>query len=286
VAEREIVIDDGTPLIVAGYEVKARAAGLLAPFCQGAYKVLLDPRSVFCQKDSLEGLVLSEETPELFLLPRDKPGPETRVQAVVREEGGVHVFRHPLEGVKPGAYDLTVKKGGAEVFRRSLTVASFAVEKPLEFERTEPSAFTETLPFLIGQEYLNCGRVEKALESFNRLPAALWNGTTLPVIARAHYLSKDYARVIELLETETVPKDYGVLLLLGNSSLELKKLKEAAFYFEEVRKFGDTAEANNALGAIYFSLGEKDKAKVYWERARKIENRAGEKTSKPDEERR
>ena len=122
--------------------------------------------------------------------------------------------------------------------------------------------------------------------SFIQLPAGLRNGTTIPVIARPHYLNKDYARVIELLETEAVPKDYGVLLLLGNSSLELKRLKEAAFYFEEVRKFGDTPEANNALGAIYFSLGEKDKAKVYWERAKKLESRAGEKTSRPDEERR
>jgi tetratricopeptide (TPR) repeat protein len=80
--------------------------------------------------------------------------------------------------------------------------------------------------------------------------------------------------VVELLERDQVEKSYPVLILLGNSSLELKKLGQAAFYFEEVRKFGDTAEANNALGAIYFSLGEKDKAKVYWERAKKLEQKA------------
>jgi tetratricopeptide (TPR) repeat protein len=128
--------------------------------------------------------------------------------------------------------------------------------------------------------------VKEALESFQKLPSGLWNGTTLPVIARAYYLDKNYARVIELLEKETVPKDYGVLLLLGNSSLELKRLKEAAFYFEEVRKFGDTAEANNALGAIYFSLGEKDKARVYWDRAKKLELKPDEKAPKTEEERR
>jgi len=286
VDEQEIVVDDETPLLVAGYEVKARAPEVMAPFSQGAYKVLLDPRSIFSQEDSLEGLAFSEEVPEFFLLPRDEQGPGIRIQAVDREEDGVIIFRQPLAGIKPGTYDLTMKKNGTEVFRRSFTVASFAIEKPLEFERTEPASFVETLPFLVGQEYLNCGRVAEALDAFGRLPPGLWTGTTLPVIARAHYIKKDYARVIELLEKEAVPKDYGVLLLLGNSSLELKKLKEAAFYFEEVRKFGDTPEANNALGAIYFSLGEKDKAKVYWERAKELEHKANEKTSQSDKSRR
>jgi hypothetical protein len=58
------------------------------------------------------------------------------------------------------------------------------------------------------------------------------------------------------LPEREVEKSYPVLILLGNSSLALKKLDKAAFYFEEVRKFGDTAEANNALGAIYFSLSD------------------------------
>jgi tetratricopeptide (TPR) repeat protein len=127
--------------------------------------------------------------------------------------------------------------------------------------------------------------VEKALESFAGLPAELWNDSTLPVIARAHYLHKDYGRVVELLEKDTVEKTYPVLLLLGNSSLELKRLDRAAFYFEEVRKFGDTAETNNALGAIYFSLGEKDKAQVYWERAKKLEHKPIDRKPGSDEKR-
>jgi tetratricopeptide (TPR) repeat protein len=74
-----------------------------------------------------------------------------------------------------------------------------------------------------------------------------------------------------------VNKSYAVLMLLGNASLELKKLDRAAAYFEEVRKFGDTAEVNNALGAIYFSLGDKEKAGVYWERAKSLERKAADK---------
>jgi len=50
VEERNIIVDDRTPLFVAGYEVKARDAAVLAPFSQGAYKVLLDPARYFLRR--------------------------------------------------------------------------------------------------------------------------------------------------------------------------------------------------------------------------------------------
>jgi GWxTD domain-containing protein len=284
VAELDIVVDDRTLPLVVGYQIKERSPDALLPFSLGQYKVLLDPRSIFSPRDSLEGLILADEPPELFLADRDKEGPLIKIQGLSKE-GDVVVFRQPLAGIQPGNYDLLVRKNGAEVFRRALSILSFEVDKPLEFERTEPLSYLSQLPFNIGQQYLNAGRVEKALESFGKLPANLWNGATLPVIARAYYLHKEYARVVELLEKDSVDKTYPVLLLLGNSSLELKRLDRAALYFEEVRKFGDTAEANNALGAIYYSLGERDKAKVYWERAKKLEQKSNDKSPKADEKR-
>jgi len=284
VEEQDIVVDDQTLPLVVGYQVKEKSLDSLMPFCLGQYKVLLDPRSIFSPQDSLEGLILADEPPELFLADRDKEGPLIKIQGLSKE-GDVVVFRQPLAGIQSGNYDLLVRKNGAEVFRRALSILSFEVDKPLEFERTEPLSYLSQLSFTIGQQYLNAGRVEKALESFGKLPANSWNGATLPVIARAYYLHKEYARVVELLEKASVDKTYPVLLLLGNSSLELKRLDRAALYFEEVRKFGDTAEANNALGAIYYSLGERDKAKVYWERAKKLEQKSGDKTPKADEKR-
>jgi tetratricopeptide (TPR) repeat protein len=151
---------------------------------------------------------------------------------------------------------------------------SFKVEKPLEFERTEALSFQKELPFILGQEYLNSGQADKAIESFQKLPENLWNSSTLPVVARAFYIKEDYARVVELLERDDVIKNYSVLLLLGNASLKLKKLERAALYFEEIRKFGDTAKINKTLGAIYYTLGERDKAKIYWERAKKLEEKS------------
>jgi len=284
VEEQDIVVNNQTLPLVVGYQVKEKSPDSLMPFCLGQYKVLLDPRSIFSPQDSLEGLILADEPPEVFLSARDKEGPLLRIQGLSKQ-GDAIIFRQPLAGIQPGNYDLLVRKNGEELFRRALSVLSFEVEKPLEFERTEPLSFLTQLPFVLGQEYLNAGRVEKALESFEKLPSNLKNGATLPVIARAYYLHKEYARVIELLEKDSVEKNYPVLLLLGNSSLELKKLDQAALYFEEVRKFGDTAEANNVLGAIYYSLGEKDKAKVYWERAKKLEHKSKDKIPKADEKR-
>lgn len=284
VYKQKISVSDQTLPIVVGYEVKGKKPDALTPFSLDPYKVLLDPRSIFSTKDSLKGLILSDEIPELFLAFRDEEGPLTKIQDVSKK-GHLVIFRQLLTGFKPGIYDLIVKRKGEEIFRWSLSVLSFVVEKPLEFERVESLSFQENLPFIIGQEYLNSGQVEKALESFQKLPENLWNNTTLPVMARAYYLEEDYARVVELLERDGVEKNYPVLLLLGNASLKLKKLDRAALYFEEIRKYGDTAETNKILGAIYYSLGERDKAKVYWERAKKLELKSDDKSQKKNEKR-
>jgi GWxTD domain-containing protein len=269
VEEREVVVGGGAPPLVIGYQVKEAVKGAVVPFSQDGLKVLFDPRSLYSRQDSLEGLVRSDAFPELALVDREKPGPEIAVRDVTGT-GATFRFRLPLADVAPGRYDLVIKKAGREVARHVVYVLSFPVARPIVFERTEPLSYLTSLPFAVGQEYLNTGKPDRALEWFGRLPAELRNNATLPVIARAHYLRKDYARVIELLAPDTVEKTFVVLTLLGNASLEVKDLRRAAACFEAVRTFGDTAEANNTLGAIYFSLGEKDRAQACWERAKKL----------------
>ncbi len=267
--EREVAVSADVPPFLAGYQTKETAKDAVVPFSQNGIKVLLDPRSIYSRQDSLEGTLRSDAPPELALLDREKAAPAIAVRDVTGSDG-LFRFRLPLADVAPGRYDLLVKCDGREVARHGLYVLSFAVERPIVFERTEPLSYLASLPFAVGQEYLNAGRPDLALEWFGRLPAALQTGAALPVIARAHYLRKDYARVIELLAPDTVEKTFVVLTLLGNASLEVKDLRRAAACFEQIRKFGDTAEANNTLGAIYFSLGEKDKAQTYWERAKRL----------------
>jgi tetratricopeptide (TPR) repeat protein len=284
VFKQKITVSDQKLLCIMGYELKKRKPDVLVPFSFDQHKILFDPRFIFSREDSLEGVILSDEIPDLFLSSIDGEGPANKIQDVSKH-GSLVIFRQRFDGFAPGNYDLIVKKAGTEVFRRTLSVLSFKVEKPLEFERTKALSFQKELPFILGQEYLNSGQVDKAIESFQKLPENLWNSSTLPVVARAFYIKKDYARVVELLERDDVINNYSVLLLLGNASLKLKKLERAALYFEEIRKFGDTAEINKTLGAIYYTLGERDKAKIYWERAKKLEEKSENESSTEKEKR-
>jgi tetratricopeptide (TPR) repeat protein len=108
----------------------------------------------------------------------------------------------------------------------------------------------------------------------------MWNSLTVPIVAKAYYRNKNYDKVVELLEREDVTKDYSVLFLLGNSSLELKQLEKAAEYFEQLRNYGDTVKINQVLGAIFLSLGEREKAKTYFDRAKELEHKPEEEVKK------
>ncbi len=269
----------GTVPVMAGYKVKEAGSDHFLPFRSGAFKVSLDPRSLFTAEDSIEGLVSSGTRPEVSLISRDDAQSVVPFDSVDKVEEGF-VFRKPLRDVRPGNYDLRVRVDGREVSSQVVSVLSFKVEKPLDFDRSEAAASSVNYGYIVAQEYLNHGDLEKALENFEKLPPEMWNPTTLPTIARAYYLKKNYAKAIELLDKEGVVKTYTVLLMLGNSCLETKDLRKAAGYFEAVRKYGDTAANNRTLGAIYYSLGERDKAQVYWDRANALEKKPPEK--KPD----
>ena len=165
----------------------------------------------------------------------------------------------------------------SKIFNKVISVLPYRIQAPLVFWQVEPALSDSNYTFITGQEYLNKGDVDSALENFLKLPENLRNKLTLPVIARAYYLKKDYKKVIELLKNPVVEESYSTLLLLANSSLELKRLRKAAEYFEKLRSYGDTVKINRALGAISHSLGDREKAKVYWDRAKKIEEKIPEK---------
>ncbi len=272
VLKERIRTGPGAVPAVLGYEVNERKTGAFVPLSLGGFKVLSDPRSIYGPGETLEGLLVSDKAPRIILVPRDEGLEAVEIEGPV-QRGSVFVFRRPLKDVRPGTYDLVMDREGAEVFRKTVSVLSFDVPKPIEFESVEPSSSKDDHMFVLGQEYLNAGDAVRALERFRSLPARLWNSGSIPVIARALYLTGNYTEVLDLLEKDGVERTYPVLLLLGNSCLELKKLDRAAAYFEQVRKYGDTPENNRTLGAIYFSLGDKEKAQIYWDRADALERK-------------
>ena len=276
-------ISDDTMPVLVGYEIKEINSDNFMPFSTGGYKVLSDPRLIFNKNETLEGLIFSEQKPNIHLTSIVDENNFIEIKDIVKQ-GNLFVFRQPLMNIKSDNYSLTIKNEKGEIYKKIISVISFHVEKPVDFERSEVSSSEFNYIFVLAQQYLNKGEVDTAIEYFNKLPENLWNSTTLPVIARAYYIKKDYGKVVELLEKENVVKNYTVLLLLGNSSLELKRKQKAAEYFEMLRKYGDTVKINRILGAIYYSLGEREKAKVYWERAKNLEKKTEKKNLERDKE--
>jgi tetratricopeptide (TPR) repeat protein len=256
--------------VLVGFKIKELESDNFMPFSTEGKKVLADPRLIFNKAESLEGLIFSEQKPTIHLRSIVDTNNTFEIKDIVKQ-GNLFVFRQPLMDIKSGNYFLSIKNEKGEIYKKIISVISFHIEKPLDYERSEAASSEFNYIFVMGQEYLNKGEFDTAIEYFNKLPENLWNSTTLPVIARAYYASKDYEKAAELLEKENVVKNYSVLLFLANSSLELKRKQKAVEYFEMLRKYGDTAELNNVLGALYHSLGEREKAKVYWERAEKLE---------------
>jgi GWxTD domain-containing protein len=265
-----VSINDDTVPVLVGFKIKELESDNFMPFSTEGKKVLADPRLIFNNAESLEGLIFSEQKPTIHLRSIVDTNNTFEIKDIVKQ-GNLFVFRQPLMDIKSGNYFLSIKNEKGEIYKKIISVISFHVEKPLDYERSEAASSEFNYIFVMGQEYLNKGEFDTAIEYFNKLPENLWNSTTLPVIARAYYANKDYKKVVELLEKENVVKNYSALLFLANSSLELKRKQKAAEYFEMLRKYGDTAELNNVLGALYHSLGEREKAKAYWERAEKLE---------------
>ncbi len=270
VHKERININGDTVPVLMGFKIKKLESDNFMPFSTEGYKVLADPRLIFNKAESLEGLIFSEQKPTIHLRSLVDTNNTFEIKDVVKQ-GNLFVFRQPLMDIKSDNYFLSIKNEKQEIYKKIISVISFHIEKPLDYERSEVASSKFNYIFVMGQEYLNKGEFDTAIEYFNKLPENLWNSTTLPVIARAYYANKDYEKVVELLEKENVAKNYSVLLFLANSSLELKKKQKAAEYFEMLREYGDTVKLNRVLGAIYHSLGEREKAKSYWERAEKLE---------------
>jgi len=270
VHKERISLNDDTVPVLVGFKIEELESDNFIPFSTEGYKVLADPRLIFNKNESLEGLIFSEYKPTIHLTSVVDTNNSFEIKDIVKQEN-LFVFRQPLMDIKSDYYFLCIKNEKGEIYKKIISVIPFHVGKPLDFERSEVFASRFNYIFVMAQEYLNKGEFDTAIEYFNKLPENLWNSTTLPVIARAYYSNEDFEKVVELLEKENVIKNYSVLLLLANSCLELKRKQKSAEYFEMLRKYGDTVKINRLLGAIYHSLGEREKAKIYWERAKKLE---------------
>jgi tetratricopeptide (TPR) repeat protein len=274
--QEKVSVSKDIPLVTVGFQLKTIDTKGYMPFAAGDFLVFIDPRSIFNQKDALEGVVFLPQgspPPELFLENLDNEAHKIKVPSLV-DMGDLYKFRLPLADVKDDNYRLMVKTADGQTYTAAQRVHVLpfyiGVERPVTMAKPEPAASVHNYRFIQAQQYLNAGSVDRAIEYFNKIPTRSWNAVSLPVIARAYYEKKDYARVVELLERDDVPKEYAALILLANSSIELKQYGKAVQYLEQIRKYGDSVEINQLLAASYLSLGRQEKAKRYYEHAREL----------------
>lgn len=263
---------DAEAALLVGYRVDSNPSDRFSPFSTGKHKFSVDPRSVFAKADTLEGAVFTASRPTIRLTAAEGERESVEIADIVAADG-YFLFKQGLADFKPGYYNLSIKAGDREVGSLAIIILAELAAKPEAYEWSDPPGSEAAYDFEIGTQSLNLGDARAALERFNTLPEAFWDSRTKPILARAYYHTKDYEKVVELLEGQDVTKDYAVLSLLGNASLELKHLRKAADYFERLRGYGDTAKLNQVLGAIFLSLGEREKANVYFERAKALDRK-------------
>jgi len=225
--EERIELNDKTVPVLLGFKANELQSDRFMPFSTEIHKMSFDPRSIYNKTDSLEGVVFTENKPDIFLIQVEDETNSVEVQDVVKHRK-YFVFKQPLADLRSSHYYLSVKTEDGEVYRKIIAVLPFLADKPEGYEWSDPPTSGPAYDFEIATQHLNSGNIPASLEYFNKLPKNLWNSVTIPIIAKAYYQNKDYEKVVELLERENVTKNYSVLLLLGNSSLELKKLNKAA----------------------------------------------------------
>lgn len=269
-----VSVSKDIPPAAAGFNLQAVDNGNFMPFTAGNFMVLTDPRSTFNQKEALEGIVQSTQMPELYLQNLDNRNNKIKIESVIKS-GDMYKFRLPLSDVKDDNYQLIVKIPGEKVVEapiRKIHVLPFYIDiqRPLPIARPEPAAAYNNYRFVQAQEYLNMGNTDQAVANFNLVPRKYWNASSLPVIARAYYVKKDYATVLQLLENDQVKKVYATLIMLANSAIELKRFDRALEYLEKLRQYGDSVEINQLMAAVYLSTGQREKAKIHYEKARQL----------------
>ncbi len=268
--KERITVSKDQPAAVLGFDMKAAENPNYMPFAADKFLVFTDPRFTFNQKDTLGGIIRGPHEPDVFLESITKKN-KIEIEPLVHEND-CYRFRLPLTEIKDDNYLLTIKTPDRPAITRKIHVLPFYItlERPVTMAKPEPAAAINNYIFVQGQQYLSAGDADRAAARFDKIPRKYWNAVTLPIIAKAYYEKKDYSRVLELLEQEEVKKVYATLIMLANSAIELKQYEKSLQYLEELRKYGDSVRINQLLAAACLSLGRQEKARQYYEHAKKL----------------
>lgn len=268
--QRDLGVGPLEPALLTGFRL-AQAKGGFLPFAAGNRVVLSDPRSLYSRQDRLCGLVSGAAAPSALLL--DKAGLE--IAAPVMEPAGDRLFQFDgsLKTIVDGTYALVVRDNGREIARQNVFIMPdyIKLNRPFSFERNDPQGASFAYKAILAEQYLNLGRPGEALVQLEAVPQPSRTPAMRALLAQAYYYNRDYARVLEVLESKDSGRTYAELTLLANAAIELKRYDKAAATLEQLRQYGDTAAVNHLLAAAWTILGDAGKAGKYHERALELD---------------
>jgi GWxTD domain-containing protein len=271
---QELVVAPDGPVVLFGFAERTLAdPRRYEPFAAGQRLIQIDPRGLYAAQDSLVGIVESGEVPEITLAAAGGDKKTIATLAPTSSRDRLHLYRYELKDLAAGNYVLQVRQKDSLLLSQPvfLMPAYMKVKRPYLVEKIDAADSEYNFRFIVGQEYMNRGEVDEAIRCFSLLPAAMVTGQSRPVIARAYYQKRDFAKVLDLLEQDGVEKTYSNLLLLANSAIETRSFAKAAAYLEALRNYSDTAEISRLLAATYLSQGDPKKARFYYDHARQLD---------------
>jgi GWxTD domain-containing protein len=274
---QELVVAADGPVVLFGFG--ERALGDLQryePFSAGRRMIQNDPRGLYAAQDSLVGIVESEQAPEIILADAGGEKKTIATLAPTSSRDRLHLYRYELKDLAAGNYVLQARQNGRLLLSQPvfLMPAYMKIKRPYLVEKIDAADSEYNFRFIVGQEYMNRGEVDEAIRCFSLLPAEMLTAQSRPVIARAYYQKRDFAKVLDLLEKDGVEKTYTNLLLLVNSAIETRSFAKASAYLEALRNYSDTAEISRLLAAAYLSQGNSKKARFYYDHAHQLDAQA------------
>lgn len=274
---QELVVAPDRPVVLFGFGERALGDPKRhEPFATGQRVVMNDPRGLYAVQDSLVGIIESEQALEINLVEAGGEKKTVATLAPTSSQDRRYFYRYELKDLAAGNYLLQARLKGDLLLSQPVYLMPpyMKIKRPYLVEKIDAADSEYNFRFIVGQEYMNQGEVDEAIRCFSRLPAEMVTGQSRPVIARAYYQKRDFAKVLDLLDNDDVERTYINLLLLANSAIEMKSFAKASAYLEALKNYSDTAEISRLLAATYLSQGDSKKARFYYDHAHQLDAQA------------
>jgi GWxTD domain-containing protein len=149
---------------------------------------------------------------------------------------------------------------------------SETLARPWIYAKLLPSPQDPIIPYLIGTQLFNSGKIlearERFEEAYRKKPESLECALNL---ARTYLRLAEYEKIepvlIPFVERSESPS-YEVLFIIGRAYQSLGKLDKAIETFDKaINHHGLNIHLLNAIGECYFQLGKPQEALVVWEKS-------------------